>query len=143
VDEEVLTVPSGTPRRAVRRRGVTLIEIMFSVVILSLVLLGMGRYMVDFSVAVRQSEARTIAVNLASQRLSEVRASPNYSGLETNFAVSEGTIPGFATFSRVTTITHVGGPRPTYTNDYKTVTVVVSSRSLVAPVSKTIIVAAP
>ena len=124
-------------------RGVTLIEIMIAGVILSVVLLGMGRYLVDFSKAVRRSEARTIGINLAAQRISEIRASPNYSGLETSFAVSEGSIPGFTSYTRVTTIAHVGGPRPTYTNDYKTVTVVVNSPSLTTPVTKTIVVAAP
>ena len=135
--------PAARPRRALRPRGVTLIEIMIAVVILSVVLLGMGRYLVDFSKAVRRSEARTIAINLASQRISEIRASPNYSGLETNYAVAEGSIPGFASYTRSTTIAHVGGPRPTYTNDYKTVTVVVNSPSLATPVTKTIVVAAP
>jgi len=135
--------PSAQSRPAPGPRGVTLIEVMISVVILSVVLLGMGRYLVDFSKAVRRSEARTIAINLASQRLSEIRASPNYAGLETNYAVSESSIPGFARFTRATTIAHVGGPRPTYTNDYKTVTVIVDSPSLTSPVTKTIVVAAP
>ena len=136
-------IPAARSRPAPGHRGVTLIEIMISVVILSVVLLGMGRYLVDFSKAVRRSEARTIAINLAAQRISEIRASPNYSGLETNYAVSESSIPGFTRYTRATTITHVGGPRPTYTNDYKTVTVIVNSPSLTSPVSKTIIVAAP
>ena len=136
-------IPAARSRPAPGHRGVTLIEIMISVVILSVVLLGMGRYLVDFSKAVRRSEARTVAINLAAQRISEIRASPNYSGLETNYAVSESSIPGFTRYTRATTITHVGGPRPTYTNDYKTVTVIVNSPSLTSPVSKTIIVAAP
>jgi prepilin-type N-terminal cleavage/methylation domain-containing protein len=125
------------------RRGVTLIEIMISVVILSVVLLGMARYMVNFSRSVRASEARTMAVALASSRISEIRASPNYSGLETNYATTEATITGFPGYTRSTTITHTGGPRPTYTNDYKTVTVVVNGPGLSAPIKKTIIVAAP
>jgi prepilin-type N-terminal cleavage/methylation domain-containing protein len=125
------------------RRGVTLIEIMISVVLLSVVLLGMGRYMVDFSRTVRRSEARTIAVALAAARISEIRSSPNYSGLETNYVGNEATIDGFPGYTRSTTITHTGGPRPTYTNDYKVVTVVVNSPRLTAAVAKTIIVAAP
>ncbi|MGD0484452.1 MAG: prepilin-type N-terminal cleavage/methylation domain-containing protein [Gemmatimonadales bacterium] len=128
---------------APRRRGVTLIEIMISVVILSVVLLGMGRYLVSFSQTVRTSEARTMAVALASSRISEIRASPNYSGLETNYATTETSITGFPGFTRSTTITHLGGPRPTYTNDYKTVTVVVTAPGIAAPIKKTIIVAAP
>jgi prepilin-type N-terminal cleavage/methylation domain-containing protein len=135
---------ASTPaRRAAAPRGVTLIEVMISVVILSTVLLGMGRYLVDFSKAVRRSEARTIAINLAAQRISEIRSSPNYAGLETSYAVSEGSVPGFTGYTRATTIAHVGGPRPTYTNDYKTVTVIVNSASLTTPITKTIVVAAP
>jgi prepilin-type N-terminal cleavage/methylation domain-containing protein len=126
-----------------RRRGVTLIEIIISVVILTVVLLGMGRYMVGFSRNVRFAEARTIAVALASARLSEIRASPNYSGLEAAYAATETAITGFPGYQRVTTITHVGGPRPTYTNDYKVVTVVVSGTRLTSSISKTVIVAAP
>ena len=135
--------PAAQSRPASGPRGVTLIEVMIAVVILSVVLLGMGRYLVDFSRAVRRSEARTIAINLAAQRISEIRASPNYSGLETNYALAESSIPGFTGFTRATTIAHVGGARPTYTNDYKTVTVVVNSTGLTTPVTKTIVVAAP
>ena len=134
---------SAQSRPAPGPRGVTLIEVMIAVVILSVVLLGMGRYLVDFSRAVRRSEARTIAINLAAQRISEIRASPNYSGLETNYAVSESSIPGFTRFTRATTIAHTGGPRPTYTDDYKTVTVTVNGPGLTTPIKKTIIVAAP
>lgn len=133
-----------SPSRGVRGpRGLSLVEIMIAIVILSVVLLGMGRYMVDFSRAVRKSESRTVAVNLASQRISEIRASPNYSGLETNYGTTESSISGFPGYTRSTVITHVGGPRPTYTNDYKTVTVTVTGPGLSAPVKKTIVVAAP
>ena len=126
-----------------RRRGVTLIEILISIVLLSVVLLGMARYMVGFSRTVRTAEARTIAVALAGSRISEIRASPNYSGLETNYQATESSITGFPGYTRATTITHTGGPRPTYTNDYKVVTVTVTSPSLTNPVKKTLIVAAP
>jgi prepilin-type N-terminal cleavage/methylation domain-containing protein len=135
--------PASHAQPAPGARGVTLIEVMISVVILSVVLLAMGRYLVDFSKAVRRSEARTVAINLAAQRLSEIRASPNYSGLEAAYAVAETSIPGFPRYTRTTTIAHVGGPRPTYANDYKTVTIVVTSPGLTTPVTKTIVVAAP
>ena len=124
-------------------RGLSLIEIMIAMVILTVVLLGMGRYMVDFSRTVRKSESRTVAVNLAAQRLSEIRASPNYSGLETNFATTETSIAGFLGYTRSTTITRFGGPRPTFTNDYKVATVAVTGPGLTAPIRKTIVVAVP
>ena len=125
------------------RRGLTLIEVMIAMVILTVVLLGMGRFAWNFTRAVEQSESRTVAVNLVDQRLSEIRSSPNYSGLEATYVGTEATISGFTGYSRVTAITHTGGPRPTYTNDYKTITVSVTAPSLSAPIKKTIVVASP
>jgi len=130
---------------AVRRseRGVTLIEVIVAMTILTGVLLSLAVFAADFTKAVSQADSRTVAVNLAEQRIAEIRASPNYSGLEANYNGTEATIDGFPGYSRVTTITHTGGARPTYTNDYKTVTVTVSGPTLSAPIKKTIIVAAP
>jgi len=130
-------------RAAPGRRGVTLIEVMIAMIILTVVLLGMGKFSFNFTRAVEQSEARTVAVNLVDQRLSEIRSSPNYSGLETTYNGTEATITGFTGYSRVTTIVHTGGPRPTYTNDYKTITVTVTPPGPITPIKKTIIVAAP
>jgi prepilin-type N-terminal cleavage/methylation domain-containing protein len=125
------------------RRGLTLIEVMVSLVILTGVLLGMASFAVQFMRATTGSDARTIAVNLTEQRISEIRASPNYSGLEANYNGTEATITGFTGYTRTTTIVHTGGPRPTYTNDYKTVTVSVTGPGLSRPVAKTIVVASP
>jgi prepilin-type N-terminal cleavage/methylation domain-containing protein len=130
-------------RTADGARGMTLVEIIIALTILAVVILGMGQFAFNFSRTERQSEARTIAVELADQRLAEIRASPNYSGLEVNYGASETTITGFPGYQRQTTIVHTGGPRPTYTNDYKTVTVTVTSPALATPVKKTIVVASP
>ncbi len=125
------------------QRGMTLLEVIVAMSILATVLLGMGQFAVNFTRSERQSEARTLAVNLAAQRLAQVRASPNYSGLDSAFSGTETAIPGFPGFVRQTTIVHTGGPRPTYTDDYRTITVVVSSAALAAPVQETVVVAAP
>ncbi len=125
------------------RRGLTLIEIMIAMVILTVVLLGMGKFAVNFTRAVQQSEARTIAVNLVDQRLSEIRSSPNYAGLETAYNATESSISGFNGYSRTTTIVHTGGVRPTYSDDYKTITVTVTPPGRTGPIKKTIVVAAP
>ena len=124
-------------------RGVTLIEIIIAMVILTGVLLGMGGFAVNFTRTVSRSDARTIAVNLAAQRISDIRATPNYSGLETTFNGTEASITGFSGYTRATTIVRTGGPRPTSTNDYKTVTVSVTAPGITAPITKTIVVAAP
>ena len=120
----------------------TLIEIIIALTILAVVVLGMGQFAFNFSRTERQSEARTIAVFLADQRLSEIRSSPNYSGLDSTYGVSEATVSGFPGYARSTTIVHTGGPRP-QTNDYKTITVTVTSVALASPIKETIVVAAP
>ncbi len=124
-------------------RGVTLIEVIIAMLILTVVLLGMGSFAVNFTRTVGTSDARTIAVNLASQRLSEIRSAPNYSALEATYIATEASIAGFTGYSRVTQIVRTGGPRPTYSNDYKTVTVTVTAPGISLPIKKTVVVAAP
>jgi prepilin-type N-terminal cleavage/methylation domain-containing protein len=135
-------VLSGAASRA-DQRGVTLIEVLVAMVILTTVLMGMAVFAINFTRTVAQSDARTIGVNLAEQRISEIRASPNYSGMETNYNGTEGSISGFPGYSRITAISHIGGPRPTYTDDYKIVTVTVRAPGLTQGIKKTVVVAAP
>jgi prepilin-type N-terminal cleavage/methylation domain-containing protein len=123
-------------------RGVTLIEVIIAMLILTVVLLGMGSFAVNFTRTVSKSDSRTIAVNLASQRISEIRSAPNYAALEATYIATEASIAGFTGYSRVTQIVLTGGPRPTYTSDYKTVTVTVTAPGI-TPIKKTVVVAAP
>jgi prepilin-type N-terminal cleavage/methylation domain-containing protein len=124
-------------------RGVTLIEVIIAMVILTVVLLGMGSFAVRFTRTVQAADARTVAVMLASQRISEVRSQPNYGGLETAYNGTESTIAGFPGYTRSTQIVRTGGPKPTYNQDYKTVTVAVTAPGITTAIAKTVIVAAP
>jgi Tfp pilus assembly protein PilV len=122
--------------------GVTLIELTMALLILSVVLLGMGAFAVQFAQTVTRSESRTVAVELAAQRLAEVRADPNYDGLEATYATTEPTIAGFPRYTRQTTVRRTGGPAP-LTVDYKTVTVSITAPGLRNPVTLTAVVAPP
>ncbi len=133
----------GTKVLAGDRRGVTLVEVMVALTILTGVLLGMGTFAVNFTRAVSRSDARVVAVQLASQRISEIRSQPNYSTLEATYNGTEPTLAGFPGYARRTTIVRTGGPRPTFPNDFKTVTVEVTAPGFTTPIRKTIIVAAP
>lgn len=130
-------------RHSERERGVTLIEVIIAMVILTVVLLGMGSFAVRFTRTVQGADARTVAVMLASQRISEIRSQPNYGGLESTYNGTEATIAGFPGYSRTTQVVRTGGPKPTFNQDYKTVTVSVTAPGITAPIAKTVIVAAP
>ncbi len=129
------------PRRI--RGGVTLIEILVSLVILSTALVGMARFVGTFSHATKGVSNQQRALDLISNRLDSITRQPSYTGID-----SMGSAGGLAqsitidstTYTRTLYVTHTGGG-PTDTVDFKTVTVKVSQASLTKPVEKTTIVA--
>ncbi|MGH6690915.1 MAG: type IV pilus modification PilV family protein, partial [Gammaproteobacteria bacterium] len=92
-----------------RARGFTLVEVMIALTILLVVVTGLAGTTARtvHSVAIRDRQA--VAIELASHRLDEMRATPNYAGLETTFAGTESTIPGSPGFTRITQVVRVGG----------------------------------
>jgi prepilin-type N-terminal cleavage/methylation domain-containing protein len=130
-----------TPRPA-REAGFTLIETMVAVLVLTIALLGLGRFVSDFMQGTTQSTIETVAVNVAREQIEAVRSDPVYAALETRYAGETGGIPGYAGMRRTTTFRHVGPPAVTDQN-YKTVTVVVTDPALRRPVTMTLSIAAP
>lgn len=127
-----------TPRR--RRNGMTLIEVMLSVVILSGALLGMGAFTTNFARSVKAAELRSVADQLAIDRLEQVKASGRYARIDTLFAGKiETNAQGHAGFTRKTNVRHVGGSAGAL-YDYRIVTVEVTTAALVKPVRKTTII---
>ncbi|HEY2851014.1 MAG TPA: prepilin-type N-terminal cleavage/methylation domain-containing protein [Gemmatimonadaceae bacterium] len=126
------------------RRGMTLIEVMIAVVILSGVMIGLAKFGSNFEHFAATSADISIASDLATQQIELVKAYRVYSNLVATYdnATSTYTVdPVYAGFTRVTKATRCTGC-PTSSNDYITVTVTVSGRSLVSPISKTTIIAA-
>jgi prepilin-type N-terminal cleavage/methylation domain-containing protein len=120
--------------------GFTLIEVLISMVILGIVLVGFqAAFTQRLSGDLQVQDTRNLAIQLAADRLRTVQLDPVYTALSTRYAKTESTIAGYPTFSRVTTVaqTIANG------NDYTTVTVRVTSPRLRAPVSRTLVIAAP
>lgn len=120
--------------------GFTLMEVMVSMVILAVVLVGFQaaatqRLLGDLQV----QDTRNAAVQLASDRIREVQLDPVYNELGTRYNGRETTIPSYPGFTRVTTVTQTvnGG------NDYVTVTVEVTRPGLAVPVKRSVVIAAP
>lgn len=123
------------------RTGMTLIEVMIALVILTSVLLGMGIFMAKYGRAVGTSSARASARELVAERIEYVKGATQYATIETTYGGTEPSIPGYPGFTRRTLIMRVGGgPADRY--DHKVVTVVVDGPGLTQPAKKTSVISA-
>lgn len=136
-----LLVGSRTRRRATapaprRRAGMSLVEIVVALLILTGVLLGLGGFTTKFTQATSQTNLVIQANELAVKRLDEARQQPNYLAVVS----LKGARPrGF--FSESTFVTRTGGG-PTDLTDYMTVTVAIRHPLMKKRISKTTAVAA-
>ena len=132
-----------SPRRPRRprpaaRAGMTLVEVIIAIVILSSVLLGMSVFVANFARKNNENRIRAKAGELASQRLEEIKGVASYDSIETKFAKTESGIAGYAGFTRQTVVKRIGGA--SQTSDYKVITVVVTAPRLGTPLKKTTMV---
>ena len=124
-------------------RGMTLIEVMIAIVILSGAMLGLAKFGGQFEHATATASDMSLASDLAVARVEQIKAFRTYSTLVAtynNITETYATDPVYNGFSRLTKATRCN-LCPTAANDYITVTVTVSGRSLSAPISKTTIIA--
>jgi prepilin-type N-terminal cleavage/methylation domain-containing protein len=123
------------------RRGFTLIEVMLAVVILATVLVSVARYTGQFLHTVSTSSARTVAAEVARERISLVDMDPSYTTLGAVWAGTQTGFPGYPQMSRVTTVSRITGNAPP--RDYTVVTVRVSEPTMGAAIDVTTVVAQP
>ncbi len=121
----------------------TLVEVILAIVILSGTMLGLGNFARKFQSANSGSTSKTLASDLAAQRVAEILAYRPYSSIvstyhNTSESFTSGTYKGFTR----TTLAVRCSSCPTATNDYITVTVSVTGNDLTAAVSKTVVIAA-
>jgi len=120
--------------------GFTLVEVMVSMVILAVVLVGFQaaatqRLLGDLQV----QDTRNAAVQLAADRLRVVQLDPVYNELFNRYNGRETAIPGYPGFARVTTVAQTVSNG----NDFTTVTVQVTRPGLAVPVQRSTVIAAP
>jgi hypothetical protein len=100
----------------------------------------MGAFVARFSRGVTEATIRTTADQLAADRLEEVKSATRYAQIDTLFHGKVETNPqGQFGFTRRTLVRHVGGA-PSDIDDYRIITVLVSTSALANPVSKTTII---
>lgn len=124
------------------RRGMTLIEVMIAIVILSGAMIGLAKFGGNFEHITATSADMSLASDLATLRIEQVKAFRVYSTMVATF---NGTTTTYTTdpykgFTLRTVAARCSGC-PTAANDYITVTATVSGRSLVSPIAKTTIIA--
>jgi prepilin-type N-terminal cleavage/methylation domain-containing protein len=132
-------------RLSSRRDGMTLIEVLFAIVILSGVMLALSRFGTEFSRAIKNGAYIATASDLAAARLEVIRSHPDYTTLISTFhgstetSASATAMPSMAGndgFLRETKVVES-------TDDdaqYVTVTVAVSSDLLSRPVRQSLVI---
>ena len=136
-----MSAPTSPPSSAARaRRGISLVEVMIALVILSGIVLAMGMSTTNFSRKVTNSDVRNRAQSVADMQVGRARAWPTYSTLsQLATAKYNGSVDGLITTTTVATDTTKG-------MNITKVTVTVSavqSTLLPTPITRTITVAAP
>ena len=125
------------------RRGMTLIEVMIAIVIMSGAMIGLAKFGGQFEHTTASASDMSLASDLATQRIEQVKSYRVYTSIVAtynNITETWAGNPVYSGFTRKTVATRCTGC-PTTTNDYITVTATVSGRSLVSPIAKTTIIA--
>ncbi len=119
--------------------GFTLLEVLISMVILSIMILGFqAAFAGRLLSTVHAEDRRTVALQLAAERVRAVQLDPVYTALETRYEAVEASLPNFPGYGRSTRV-----ERTTTAGDMTTVTVTVTHPRLPKPVTRTLVVAAP
>ena len=121
------------------RSGMTLIEVIVAMVLLTGAMLSMGAFIARYANVSGTVQRRIEANELVADRLEEVKGALKYSVIESVFAKTEPSITGHPGLTRQTLVTHTGGAAPSL-YDYKTVTVIVSGPGLKTPSKKTTVI---
>lgn len=134
----------GPDGRRGMRRGLTLVEVLVALIILSTSLVGMARFLWAFAHTTKSMSTEQRALDLISNRLDSITRQPDYTGID-SMGSAAGVVQTIAidstTYTRTTYVTHTGGS-PTDTVDFKTITVQAMQPSLTQAIEKTTIVAA-
>ncbi len=123
------------------RRGMTMVEVIMAILLLTVCLLSMGVFVGRFAKATRVSNTRNTASELVADRIEDVKGAVRYSAIDSLYVGTETNISGAPGFTRKTLVTHVGGGAPDL-DDYRVVTVIVTSPQLTSASKKTTIISA-
>ena len=135
MEERVLTMD---------RNGYSLVEMIMSMLLLSVGILGMGTTAGRMTLAAQSSKSRSEALQSVKDGLDLITIDPRYAKLDSIYAGTETGLPGMESFVRTITVKHIEQPvTGGGTIDYKEITVKVTGPGLTNGISRTVVVAAP
>jgi prepilin-type N-terminal cleavage/methylation domain-containing protein len=124
---------------AASRRGMSLVEIVVALTILTGAMLGLGAFGVRFTRTMTQTRIVSTALDLATDRIEDVKLSQTYAGIDA-LAGTETAPNGMTGYKRTTIVTRVGGVANSVV-DYRIVTIDVRGPASTPSVRKTTIIA--
>jgi prepilin-type N-terminal cleavage/methylation domain-containing protein len=110
------------------RSGMTLIEVMVALVILSGSLIAMGNFMGKFAHTQRRAGMHADAVDLASDVMDSVQHDSTYAAIPGDFQKSVTIARDGATFTRSTAVKQIGGAVTSNVNYYIVTTTVINNQ---------------
>jgi type II secretory pathway pseudopilin PulG len=122
------------------RKGMTLVEVVVALLILTGVVLVLGGFSAKFAQASSQAHLVISANEAAATRLDAVRQQPTYASLDT-MAHTDTITSDFTKYVMKTQVVRIGGA-VTDSVDYRIVTVTVTHPAMKKVVAKTLAVAA-
>lgn len=125
------------------RNGFSLVEVVVALLILAVAILGSQSMASTMIRTVTTANAQMAATQLAEDRIDRIRTDPAYDSLATKYAMTESTLPGWSTLSRVTQLTRTRDSIAAGITDFFTVTVTVNGPPLRAPVRRTVVIGSP
>jgi type II secretory pathway pseudopilin PulG len=127
--------------RGLRKKGMTLVEVIVAMMLLVGVVLVLGGFSAKFAQASNQAHLVVLANEIAATRLDVVRQQPNYAAIDTLVRLKDSVKADVSWYYVKTQIVRIGGAI-TDSVDYKLVTVTVSHPAMRKNVTKTTGVAA-
>ncbi len=121
------------------KSGFTLIEVILALTILLVVMMMLANTTGKTVHTAATGANQEAGIQLAMDRVEQVRNDPFYAGLDTAYGKTETVFPTLSGFTRVTSIVRTTSGN----NDYKKVTVTVTGPGLLTPIVRTVTVAAP
>ena len=126
------------------QRGFTLVELMISMMILVVAILGIAASAGRLSTAAGQAEIKALGVQAAEDRLNLILLDPQYDSLGSRYVLTESTVLGLPNVTRQTSVSRFqipqGGGR---VMDYTRITVQVSGSGISTPIVRESVVGAP